>query len=54
MYAHSVAVIALYNAGVQIERRHVERLLSKQKADGSYMYGAGRHGARVDGRRCLL
>ena len=43
IFAHSFAVISLYNAGVQIERRHVDRLIAKQREDGSFVHGVGKN-----------
>ena len=37
----SMALIALCNAGVQNELRHIDTLLSRQKPDGSYLNGPG-------------
>ena len=38
----SLAVIALCNAGTEIEPRHIDTLIDRQKQDGSYANGMGK------------
>ncbi len=40
-YSMSLALVALCNAGLEMELRHIDTLLSRQRPDGGYLNGPG-------------